>query len=312
MMKGKDLLTIHDLSFGEVALILDKAKKLKKLQKEGTPHKLLEGKTLAMIFHKASTRTRVSFEVGFSQLGGHALYLDEKGTQMGRGEPLKDTARVLARYVDAIMIRTFSQESIEDLAKYSDVPVINGLTDYAHPCQALADVFTVQERFGSLKGRKLTYVGDGNNVANSLMFASAKLGMNITLCCPKGYEVNPKAANFAAQDAKEVGSNIEFEGNPFKAVENSDVIYTDVWASMGQEEESAKRKKDLQDYKVDDNLVAKAKKDAIVMHCLPAHRGEEIDDDVMEGGQSVVFEQAENRLHVQKAVMVLIMGEKDF
>ena len=312
MMKGKDLVTIHDLSFGEVALILETAKKLKKMQKDGKPHRLLEGKTLGMIFHKASTRTRVSFEVGFAQLGGQALYLDTASTQMGRGEPLKDTARVLSRYVDGIMIRTFKQSDVEELAKYATVPVINGLTDAAHPCQALADIFTAQENFGSLKGRKLVYVGDGNNVAHSLMFVCAKVGMDITLSCPKGYDVDPEMLKKAEADTKESGSKIILERDPKKAAKGADVLYTDVWASMGQEAESAKRKKELAAYQINAELLKAASKDCIVMHCLPAHRGEEITDDVIEGPQSVVFDEAENRLHVQKAVMALLMSDKNF
>ncbi|MDR0292278.1 MAG: ornithine carbamoyltransferase [Elusimicrobium sp.] len=312
MMKGKDLVTIHDLSFGEVALILETAKKLKKMQKAGKPHRLLEGKTLAMIFHKASTRTRVSFEVGTAQLGGQALFLDNVSTQMGRGEPLKDTARVLSRYVDGIMIRTFSQNDVQELADYASVPVINGLTDAAHPCQALADIFTAQENFGNLKGRKLVYVGDGNNVAHSLMFVCAKVGMNITLSCPKGYEVNPAMFKLAEGDVKESGSKITLEPDPLTAAKDADVLYTDVWASMGQEAETAKRKKDLAAYQINAQLLKAASKDAIVMHCLPAHRGEEITEDIMEGPQSVIFDEAENRLHVQKAVMALLMSDKNF
>jgi len=312
MMKGKDLITIHDLSFGEVALILETAKKLKKMQKTGKPHKFLEGKTLAMIFHKASTRTRVSFEAGIAQMGGQALFLDNVSTQMGRGEPIKDTARVLSRYVDGIMIRTFSQADVMELAKFSDVPVINGLTDAAHPCQALADIFTAQENFGDLRGRKLVYVGDGNNVAHSLMFVCAKVGMDITLCCPKGYEVNADMLKLAQEDIKESGSKIIFEADPLKAAKNADVLYTDVWASMGQEAETAKRKKDLAAYQINAQLLKAASKDCVVMHCLPAHRGEEITEEVMEGPQSVIFDEAENRLHVQKAVMALTMSDKNF
>jgi ornithine carbamoyltransferase len=311
-MKGKDLLAIQDLSFGEFALIMEKTKKLKKLQKDGIAHKLMEGKTLAMIFHKASTRTRVSFEVGFSHLGGHALYLDKESTQMGRGEPIKDTARVLSRYVDGIMIRTFSQSIIDELAEYASVPVINGLSDYAHPCQALADIFTVSEKFENLKERKFVFIGDGNNMANSLMFACAKSGMDITLCCPEGYRPDDKTIAAAKLVAKEIGSEVEVEADPSKAVLGADVLYTDVWASMGQESESQKRMKDLHNYKIDEKLLSLANKDCIVMHCLPAHRGEEIEDSVMEGSHSAIFDEAENRLHVQKAVMALLMSDKEF
>ena len=312
MMTGRDLLTVRELSFGEVALILEKAKKLKKMQKEGIPHRLLEGKTLAMIFHKASTRTRVSFEAGFAQLGGQALFLDNAATQMGRGEPLQDTARTLARYVDGIMIRTFAQQTVVDLAKYADVPVINGLTDISHPCQALADIFTAAENFGTLKNRKMVYIGDGNNVANSLMFACVKSGMHITLCCPEGYQVAPEQLAAAQKDAKQTGSNIILETDPLKAAPNADALYTDVWASMGQEDEAAKRKKAFKNYQVNEALIKAANKDVIVMHCLPAHRGEEITEEAIEGPHSVVFDQAENRLHVQKAIMALLMSDTDF
>jgi ornithine carbamoyltransferase len=308
MMKGKDLLTIENLSFGEVALIMEKAKQLKKMQKEGVANNIMKGKTLAMIFHKASTRTRVSFEVGFAQMGGHALYLDNDATQMGRGEPIKDTARVLSRYVDAIMIRTFSHDIVEELAKYADVPVINGLTDYCHPCQALADIFTASEKFENLKGRKLVFVGDGNNVANSLMFACAKVGMDMVLSCPKNYQPADEIIQKALIAAKQTNSKIEIEPDPLKAAVGADIIYTDVWTSMGQEAQAQKRKTDLAKYKVDNLMVSKANKDSIIMHCLPAHRGEEIENDVMEGTHSVIFDEAENRLHIQKAIMALLMS----
>ena len=311
-MKGKDILTVESLSQTEVALIMEKTKQLKKMQKDGCCPRLMEGKTLAMIFHKASTRTRVSFEAGFAQMGGHALFLDKDSTQMGRGEPIKDTARVLSRYTDGIMIRTFSQSIVEELARYADIPVINGLTDYAHPMQALADIFTAVEKFGNLKGRKLVYIGDGNNVANSLMFVCAKLAMDMTLCCPQGYQPAQKTIEAAQKAAKEMGATIQINPNPSAAVLGASVLYTDVWASMGQEGESEKRKQALRDYKIDAALLSKALKEAIVMHCLPAHRGEEISDEVMEGPQSAVFDQAENRLHVQKAAMALLMSERSF
>lgn len=308
-LKGKDLLTIHDLSVGEVSIILDTAKKIKKLQKDGKDHSFLRGKTLAMIFHKASTRTRVSFEVGFAQLGGHALYLDNNSSQMGRGEPIKDTARVLDRYVDGIMIRTFAQENVEELAKYSSVPVINGLTDALHPCQALADVFTIQEHKGKLKGLKIAYLGDGNNMAHSLMFVAAKTGMHVSIASPEGYEVDPKMVELARADAKETGAKIEILTDPLAAVKDADVLYTDVWASMGKEDEQAVRVKEMCAYQLNSELLTAAKQSAVVMHCLPAHRGEEITDEVLEGRQSVVFDQAENRLHVQKAIMLLLMSD---
>lgn len=310
-LKGKDLLTIHDLSVGEVAIILDTSKKIKQLKQEGKDHSFLKGKTLAMIFHKASTRTRVSFEAGFAQLGGHALFLDNDSSQMGRGEPIKDTARVLDRYVDGIMIRTFSQESIEELAKYSKVPVINGLTDFAHPCQALTDAFTIMEYKGpKTKGLKVAYLGDGNNnMANSLMFMCAKTGMDFCIASPEGYKPDPKVVKTAQEDAKLTGAKIEIVTDPMAAVQGADAVYTDVWASMGMEAEQEKRKKDLAAYQLDLKLLGAAKKNASVLHCLPAHRGEEITEEVLEGQQSVVFDQAENRLHVQKAIMLLLMSD---
>jgi ornithine carbamoyltransferase len=311
-MKGKDLLTIEQLSAQEIDLILQKASALKKFQKEGISHKFMEGKNLAMIFHKASTRTRVSFEAGFSQMGGHALYLDSASTQMGRGEPIKDTARVLSRYVDAVMIRTFSQESVEEFAHYCDKPVINGLTDYAHPCQALADIMTAYEKLGELKNKKFVFIGDGNNVANSLIFTCAKIGMNITVSAPAGYQPDDKIIFSAKEIAKKSGSKVEIEIDPFKAALNANVLYTDVWASMGQESEREKRINDFKKYKIDETLLDKADKDCIVMHCLPAHRGEEIEDNVMEGKHSAIFDEAENRLHVQKAIMVLLMTDAEF
>ncbi len=309
-LKGKDLLTIHDLSVGEVSIILDTAKKIKALQKEGKDHSFLKGKTLAMIFHKASTRTRVSFEVGFAQLGGHALYLDNASSQMGRGEPIKDTARVLDRYVDGIMIRTFSQDSIVELAKYSKVPVINGLTDYAHPCQALTDAFTIMEHKKKTKGLKVAYLGDGNNnMANSLMFMCAKTGMDFAIASPEGYKPNAAVVKIAQEDAKLTGAKLTVTSDAMEAVHGADALYTDVWASMGMEAEQEKRKKDLANYQLNENLLKAAKKNAIVLHCLPAHRGEEITEEVLEGQQSVVFDQAENRLHVQKAIMLLLMSD---
>ncbi|MDR2709546.1 MAG: ornithine carbamoyltransferase [Elusimicrobiota bacterium] len=309
-MRGKDLLSIGDLSFAEVELILDKATQLKKLYKEGVQCEIMRDKTLAMIFHKASTRTRVSFEAGFAQMGGHAIYLDNQSTQMGRGEPIEDTARVLSRYVDLIMIRTFKQEMVEQLAKYSTVPVINGLTDSSHPCQALADIFTAYEKFKNLRQRKFVFIGDGNNVANSLMMVCAKVGMDMVVCCPKGYFPDEKIIAAAQAVAKVVGSKIELESDVNIAAKNADVLYTDVWASMGQEDQAQKRKQDLKNYKIDAQVLELANKDCIVMHCLPAHRGEEISGDVFEGEHSVIFDEAENRLHVQKAVMALLIGDK--
>ena len=309
-LKHKDLISIHDLEIGEVALILDVAAKLKRKQKKGEPHEYLKGKSLAMLFSKASTRTRTSFEVGFYQLGGHPIYLSDKESQIGRGEPVKDTARVLSRFVDGIMIRTFSHESVIELAKYASIPVINGLTDLLHPCQALTDMFTIQEKMKVLKGRKMVYVGDGNNMAHSLMYACAKVGMNMVCACPKGYQPDPHVLAEAQEDAAHAGCAITVEEDVMKAVKGADVLYTDTWASMGQEEEHDARKKIFAPYQINAELLAAARPEAIVMHCLPAYRGEEITDDVIEGPQSVVFDQAENRLHVQKAIMALLMSDE--
>ena len=305
-LKHKDLISIHDLEIGEVALILDVAAKLKRKQKKGEPHHYLKGKSLAMLFSKASTRTRTSFEVGFYQLGGHPIYLSDDASQIGRGEP----ARVLSRFVDGIMIRTFSHESVIELAKYASIPVINGLTDLLHPCQALTDMFTIQEKMKVLKGRKMVYVGDGNNMAHSLMYACAKVGMNMVCACPKGYQPDPHVLAEAQEDAAHAGCTITVEEDVMKAVKGADVLYTDTWASMGQEEEHDARKKIFAPYQINAELLAAARPEAIVMHCLPAYRGEEITDDVIEGPQSVVFDQAENRLHVQKAIMALLMSDE--
>lgn len=309
-LRNKDLLSIHDLTVGEVATILDVAKKLKRKQKAGEPHQYLKGKTLAMLFSKASTRTRTSFEVGFWQLGGHPIYLSDSASQIGRGEPIRDTARVLSRMVDGIMIRTFSHESVEELAKYATVPVINGLTDLLHPCQALTDMFTIQEKMEVLKGRKLVYVGDGNNMAHSLMYACAKVGMNMVCASPKGYQPDPKVLAEAREDASHTGCTITVEEDLFKAAKGADVLYTDVWTSMGEEAERDIRFAALHNYQINQALLDVARPECIVLHCLPAHRGEEITEDVLEGPHSVVFDQAENRLHVQKAIMALLMGDE--
>ena len=309
-LRNKDLLTIHDLTVGEVATILDVAKKLKRKQKAGEPHQYLKGKTLAMLFSKASTRTRTSFEVGFWQLGGHPIYLSDSASQIGRGEPIRDTARVLRRMVDGIMIRTFSHESVEELARYASVPVINGLTDLLHPCQALTDMFTIQEKMEVLKGRKLVYVGDGNNMAHSLMYACAKVGMNMVCASPKGYQPDPKILAEAQEDASHTGCTITVEEDLFKAAKGADVLYTDVWTSMGEEAERDIRFAALHEYQINQALLDVARPECIVLHCLPAHRGEEITDDVIEGPHSVVFDQAENRLHVQKAIMALLMSDE--
>ena len=310
-LKHKDLLCIHDLSTEEVLLILDVAKKLKKMQKSGIPHEFCKGKTLAMMFSKASTRTRVSFETGFYQLGGHAIYLSDRDSQIGRGEPIRDTARVLSRMVDGIMIRTFSNDSVIELAQYASVPVINGLTDLLHPCQALTDLLTIEEHLGSLKGRKLVYVGDGNNMAHSLMYACAKVGMDMVCASPKGYQPDPTVLKQAQADAALTDCHISVEEDIFKAVQGADVLYTDVWTSMGQEAEREIRLKALHDYQINGELLKVANKGAIVLHCLPAHRGEEITEDVLEGPQSFVWDQAEHRLHTQKAIMVLLMSDAE-
>ena len=309
-MQGKDLLSIHELTTEEVYKILDLAVDLKAKQKAGIEHHLLKGKTLGMIFEKSSTRTRVSFEVGMYQLGGNALFLSSNDLQIGRGEPIKDTARVLSRYVDGIMIRTFSHDGIIELAQYADIPIINGLTDLLHPCQALTDLLTIKEHKGELKGLKLAYVGDGNNMANSLMYGAAKVGMDIAIATPKGYEPNAKVIANAKADATLTGATVTVTNDIKTAVAAADVVYTDVWASMGQEAEQKARLAIFKEYQVNQQLMDSAKNDAIVMHCLPAHRGEEITEDVLEGNQSVVFDEAENRLHVQKAIMALLMADK--
>ena len=310
-LKHKDLLCIHDLSTEEVLLILDVAKKLKKMQKLGVPHEFCKGKTLAMMFSKASTRTRVSFETGFHQLGGHAIYLNDRDSQIGRGEPIRDTARVLSRMVDGIMIRTFSHDSVIELAEFASIPVINGLTDLLHPCQALTDLLTIEEQLGSLKGRKLVYVGDGNNMAHSLMYACAKVGMDMVCASPKGYQPDPMVLKQAQEDAVQTGCTISVEEDIAKAVKGADVLYTDVWTSMGQEAEREIRLKALHDYQINSELLKAANPAAIVLHCLPAHRGEEITEEVLEGPQSFVWDQAENRLHTQKAIMVLLMSDAE-
>ena len=310
-LKHKDLLCIHDLSTEEVLLILDVAKKLKKMQKLGVPHEFCKGKTLAMMFSKASTRTRVSFETGFHQLGGHAIYLNDRDSQIGRGEPIRDTARVLSRMVDGIMIRTFSHDSVIELAEFASIPVINGLTDLLHPCQALTDLLTIEEQLGALKGRKLVYVGDGNNMAHSLMYACAKVGMDMVCASPKGYQPDPMVLKQAQEDAAQTGCTISVEEDIAKAVKGADVLYTDVWTSMGQEAEREIRLKALHDYQINSELLKAANPGAIVLHCLPAHRGEEITEEVLEGPQSFVWDQAENRLHTQKAIMVLLMSDAE-
>lgn len=306
----EDLLSIHELSTIQVNEILELAAKLKAQLKNGEQHHLLKGKTLGMIFQKASTRTRVSFEVGMWQLGGSALFLNANDLQIGRGEPVKDTARVLSRYVDGIMIRTSSHDEVIEMAKYASVPVINALTELMHPCQALTDIFTVLEHKGTLAGLKMTYIGDGNNMVHSLLQACAKVGMHIAIATPPGYEPDSAIVAEAREVAKTMGSTITVTNDYLAAAIGADVLYTDVWASMGRETEQNIRKIAFVDYQINQEVMDVAKKDAIVLHCLPAHRGEEITDEVMESTQSVVFDQAENRLHVQKAIMVLLMKQR--
>ncbi|WP_251441482.1 ornithine carbamoyltransferase [Veillonella intestinalis] len=308
MKQGDDFISIHDLSTEEVWQLLELATDLKEKQKAGIPHPYLQGKTLGMIFEKSSTRTRVSFETGIYQLGGQGLFLSSRDLQMGRGEPIKDTARVLSRYVDGIMIRTFAHDTVLELAKYADVPVINALTDLLHPCQAMADMMTAVEYKGkNLAGKKLTFIGDGNNMAHSLMFACAKLGMHFTFAGPKGYEPNKEIIKLATADAKATGGTIEILNDPLIAAKNSDIFYTDVYASMGQEAEYEARLNIFKGFQVNQDLLNVAQPDAIVMHCLPAHREEEITNDVFEAQAQVIFDEAENRLHMQKAIMATIM-----
>ncbi len=305
--KGKHFLTILDYSPAEIKELLEFALQLKKYQKEGIPHPFLSGKTLAMIFEKSSTRTRVSFEVGMTQLGGSALFLSSKDSQLGRGEPISDTAQVLSRYVDGIMIRTHGHEIVEELAKYSTIPVINALTDDFHPCQAMADIMTIFEAKGRFEGVKTVYVGDGNNVAHSLLIASAKVGMDVVIATPKGYEPKDWIVKEIEKICAETNASFQLTNDPIAAVKDADVIYTDVWTSMGFEEETAKRLADFQAFQVNQELVAHAKPDYIFLHCLPAHRGEEVTTDVIDGANSYIFDQAENRLHAQKAILVALM-----
>jgi ornithine carbamoyltransferase len=303
----KDLLTISDLAAEDIEKILTLSASLKTMLKQGKEHQPLKGKTLGMIFEKSSTRTRVSFEVGMYQLGGQALFLSSHDLQIGRGEPVADTARTLSRYLDAIMIRTFAQATVEELARHASIPVINGLTDLHHPCQALADLFTIQEKRGGLKGLRFAYIGDGNNMAHSLIEAGVKAGMHVSLACPPGYEPDAGIMREAHIAAERNGSELKLFNDPAKAARDADIVYTDVWASMGQESEHAKRVDAFRGYQVDGKLMRVASSKALVMHCLPAHRGEEIAAEVIDGPQSVVFDQAENRLHTQKAVLEILM-----
>lgn len=308
-LKGRHLLTLADFTKEEIMQIIHDAIKLKDMQKKGETHHYLKGKTLAMIFEKLSTRTRVSFEVGMFQLGGHALFLGKNDLQMGRGEKVEDTAKVLSRFVDGIMIRAYSHDAVVELADNSSVPVINGLTDDYHPCQVLADLMTLYETKGSLEGRKLAYVGDGNNMTHSLMIGCAKLGVSCSIASPKGYEPKKSIVEKAQEFAKETGANIVITNDPKEAVKDADAIYTDVWTSMGWEEEQEERLKAFDQFQVNSDLMAEADENSVFLHCLPAHRGEEVSADVIDGPQSLVFEEAENRLHVQKALMVALMAD---
>ena len=299
----KHLLKMLDLSSEEIIDILNLADQLKYELKHGIPHPHLKGKTLGMIFQKASTRTRVSFETGMYQLGGYPLFLSSHDLQIGRGEPVQDTARVLSRYLDGIMIRTFEQKEVEDLAEYGNIPIINGLTDFCHPCQVLADLMTIREFKGSFDGLKMCFIGDGNNMANSLIVGCLKVGMAVSVACPEGYRPPAEILDFA-----KAYDNFEITNSPVKSAENADVLITDVWASMGQEGEAEMRKKAFAGYQINDELMAVAHNDAMVLHCLPAHREEEITEKVFEAHAKEIFEEAENRLHAQKAVMVKLMA----
>ncbi|EWM53203.1 ornithine carbamoyltransferase [Ruminococcus flavefaciens] len=300
----KNLLKMLDLSSEEIIDILNLADQLKYELKHGIPHPHLKGKTLGMIFQKASTRTRVSFETGMYQLGGYPLFLSSNDLQIGRGEPVQDTARVLSRYLDGIMIRTFEQKEVEDLAQYGSIPIINGLTDFCHPCQVLADLMTIREFKGSFDGLKMCFIGDGNNMANSLIVGCLKVGMSVAIACPDDYQPPKEIIDFA----KGYGDKFEMTNSPVQAAKNADVLITDVWASMGQEGEAEKRRKAFAGYQINDDLMAQAHSDAMVLHCLPAHREEEITEKVFEAHANEIFEEAENRLHAQKAVMVKLMA----
>ena len=306
-MKDRSLVSINDLTLEEIYQIFDLAKSLKEKLLTGEPHKLLEGKTLGMIFSKPSTRTRISFEVGIYQLGGTGLYFNQNDLQLKKSENIHDTAKVLSRYLNGIMIRTFEHQDVVDLAKHGSIPVINGLTDLLHPCQVLTDLFTVLEKKGTLKGLKMAYIGDGNNMAHSLLYGCSKVGLDLSIASPSGYTPQKEIVNNAQANAKYMGSKIEILDDPVRAVKDADIIYTDIWASMGQETEAQERKKKFQKYQVNPQLVKNAKDDYLFMHCLPAHRGDEVVDEIADSSNSVIFDEAENRLHVQKAIMALLM-----
>lgn len=298
---------MRDYTPEEIQALLDLACELKRLQREGQTHHLLSGKNLAMLFYKASTRTRVSFEVGIKQLGGGAVVLHADDLQLGRGETIEDTARVLSRFVDGFMIRTFAQSDVETFASYADIPIINGLTDLYHPCQVLADLQTVYEHFGVLAGLKVTYIGDGNNMAHSLAIGCVKMGMETVICTPPEFMPDPEVMAYVKQLAPETGASVSFVHDPLEAAEGAHVLYTDVWVSMGQEDEALRRRQAFAGFQINDETLARADRSAVVLHCLPAHRGEEITTEVIEGPQSLVFDEAENRLHAQKALMAALM-----
>ncbi len=305
-MKGMDVVWLHDLNKEDIYSIMKTAENLKIAKKTGKPHQRLKEKTLAMIFQKPSTRTRISFEVGMTELGGHGLYLSSKDLQLRRGETIEDTAKVISRYTDGIMARVYDHQDIQDLAKNSSVPVINGLTDLTHPVQVLSDLFTIKEKKNTFD-QKLAFVGDGNNLSHSLMFGGAKVGMDVSIATPEEYEPDNEIVELAKKDSKKSGAQIKVTNDPDKAVKNADIIYTDVWASMGDEDEKEERIKQFQPYQVNQELMNKANKESIFMHCLPAHRGEEVTAKVADGPNSVIFDQAENRKHAQKAIMALTM-----
>ncbi len=307
-MSLKHFISIHDITVDEFNHLMDLGLKLKSETKEGIRHNILERKVLGMIFTKSSTRTRVSFETGMYQLGGFPIFLSSNDIQLGRGESIYDTANVMSRFVDGIMIRTFDHQDVIDLARFGQVPVINGLTDLLHPCQVMADLMTVYEKKGKLEGLKLAYIGDGNNMANSLLYGCAKAGMDIAVATPKGYEPDAEVIANAKEDAKLTGSNITITYDPIEAMKNADVVCTDTWVSMGQEAEKAERIKIFKDYQINAELFAKSKDDSIFIHCLPAYRGYEVTEDIIDGPRSVIFDEAENRLHAQKAVLAAVMG----
>lgn len=304
-----NFLTIFDLDKDGIYSLIDRASELKERHKSGIPYHPLRCKTLGLIFEKASTRTRVSFETAMYQLGGNAIFISQRDSQIGRGEPIKDTARVMSRYVDAVLIRTFGHEVIEEFAEFSTVPVINGLTDEHHPCQVMADLLTVKERKGAIEGLKIAWIGDGNNMANSWMESASRLGFELRLACPDGYKPTDEMLKRVGADTK--GSTIHLVSSVAEAVSGADVLNTDVWASMGQEDEGVERSESFKGYQINDALLKKAADDAMVLHCLPAHRGEEITEEVMEGPNSAIFEQAENRLHIQKAILERLLAGDD-